>query len=339
MNSRTMRNNDLSIGDILISKKTKLQKYITKGGKSKNYQWLEVEGSPCMINDKNEDGVFLNSFISSSTTKVFFVCNKELDDYVKANIYNDEIIDLPKYPDSKLNLKEFENRKEYNNFLKKMKKSIKDCKNDTLSGIIKDKLISIILPQGSTKCINIDDYILYKDGKIDLKKHKRIGHPIFNRASNRWCPTIDIDYEDFEKSSSFPAPLGIRKKDYCSPSELIETLTELLKQISMFKNIGNVDKLLEMLDIDNKKCDFHKCQWCNKIIDINEYSSTYKSSSNYIEICHKDPNSRFIKSNVYWGHSECNRKQGNNSEEEFIKQALLLIKNNPKYNNMLKDLI
>ena len=31
-----------------------------------------------------------------------------------------------------------------------------------------------------------------------------------------------------EKSPSYPAPLGIRSKDFCLPSELIETIKELI---------------------------------------------------------------------------------------------------------------
>ena len=31
---------------------------------------------------------------------------------------------------------------------------------------------------------------------------------------------------------------------------------------------------------------------------------------NFIEICHKDPNERFLKKNMYWGNGECNRRQG-----------------------------
>ena len=34
---------------------------------------------------------------------------------------------------------------------------------------------------------------------------------------------------------------------------------------------------------------------------------------------------------MYWGHGECNRRQGGYSEEDRIEDALRLLKNNPCY--------
>ena len=62
---------------------------------------------------------------------------------------------------------------------------------------------------------------------------------------------------------------------------------------------------------------------------MNAYSSQYKSEDNYIEICHRDPNSHFCVKNMYWGHGECNRRQGGYTETERIEDALGLINYNP----------
>ena len=62
---------------------------------------------------------------------------------------------------------------------------------------------------------------------------------IFNRNS-RCCPPIDITYEEYSKSPSYPAPLGIRPKDFCLPSELIITMNELINQIVNFDGIDDV---------------------------------------------------------------------------------------------------
>ena len=66
-------------------------------------------------------------------------------------------------------------------------------------------------------------------------------------------------------------------------------------------------------------------------IDMLQYSSGYSSKNNFIEICHKDPNNRFLPDNMYWGFGESNRQQGGYSEEERIKQVLNLLKHNQNH--------
>ena len=78
----------------------------------------------------------------------------------------------------------------------------------------------------------------------------------------------------------------------------------------------------KIIFIEKKEC---CCKYCGIKIDINSYSSTYKSSNNFIEICHRDPKKRFLESNMYWGHGECNRKQGGYSEKECMEDALKLM--------------
>ena len=34
---------------------------------------------------------------------------------------------------------------------------------------------------------------------------------------------------------------------------------------------------------------------------------------------------------MYWGHGECNRRQGGYSEIDRIEDAIILLKNNPEY--------
>ena len=54
------------------------------------------------------------------------------------------------------------------------------------------------------------------------------------------------------------------------------------------------------------------------------------SADNFIEICHRDPEERYIKRNMYWGHGECNRRQGGYSEEDRVRDGLILLLNNPR---------
>jgi hypothetical protein len=66
------------------------------------------------------------------------------------------------------------------------------------------------------------------------------------------------------------------------------------------------------------------------------------SETNYIEICHRDPNDRFLVRNMYWGTGESNRRQGGYSEEDRIEDAIRLLMNNQehfeKYKEQLKQL-
>ena len=318
----------LNIGDYIVPKRTKLRYYSTSTGVSQNEEWLQIEGVPCKVIKENNDYIELNSFSSSGNR--FFKINKDelYTDFYKCDIEGDYILDTYKYPSSKLEIIEFSKRED----VMRLENNIKDIAKSMkfLEEIIKNKLMQMICSQGSNDCITIPMYKKYINKDLSLSSHERIGDPIFNR-NKRWCPPLDMTYEDYEKSNSFPAPIGIRKKDFCLPSELIETLYELITQIFNFKNI-EIDNSLK---IKIEKRDTHICKWCNKEIDASLYRSKYKSEKNYIEICHRNPDGRFTKDNIYWGHGECNRRQGGYSEEERIKDAIRLIENNPEYHKYI----
>lgn len=169
--------------------------------------------------------------------------------------------------------------------------------------------------QGCVKTITIEEYENFNEPN-DLK---RIGSPYFNRA-NRWLPPInDISYEEFEKCKSFPAPIGIRQKDFCMPSQLLLIINHLVEELRAF--------------IDEKLI----CQWCFCKLEYDKFDSIYKSKDNYMEICHKDPNGTFTIDNIYFGHGECNRRQGGYSEKDRINDTLILLKNNrEKYKNEIQ---
>ena len=171
-----------------------------------------------------------------------------------------------------------------------------------------------------------------------MSQHKRYKTQIFNRNC-RWCPVADhMSWDDFNQCSSYPFPIGIRAKDFCLPSEMQKVLVEMIRQILTFKNVDQkyreqMQEIFSKYNInnvfDNSSC--HCCKYCGCEIDMNAYSSQYKSEDNYIEICHRDPNSHFCVKNMYWGHGECNRRQGGYTETERIEDAIGLIENNLGY--------
>ena len=49
-----------------------------------------------------------------------------------------------------------------------------------------------------------------------------------------------------------------------------------------------------------------------------------------MEICHRDPQDRFLVHNMYWGHGECNRRQGGYSETDRMLDGSKLMLLNKK---------
>ena len=299
------------------------RKFETKTGVSKNSEYLQIEGVPCKVIDFNSETVTLHSF-TSAKGRVFKI-NREEFDINFTVVYPDSVgyLHLDKYP-KPINISEFDTREQVTLLEKNIKKIINNKDIDArVVKIFSDKLFQLIQSQGAPY-IKIIEYHDFKNGKITLSKHKRFVNEIFNRNC-RWCPPIDITYEQFKTTNSYPAPLGIRPKDFCLPSELITTIQELINQIANFNGIDDVsfNELKSILPFIHKKK--HCCKYCGKKINIQEYSSEYKSCDNYIEICHRDPNDRFLPRNMYWGHGDCNRRQGGYSETERMIDGVRLM--------------
>ncbi len=320
-----------------VAEKTELHNYDTKNGCSKLQEFLQIQGVPCIVIKNDEITTTLNSF-TSEDARNFTVTNEYLKKNFKKIIPDsDGFLTLEAYP-VKIHISEFKKRNE----VKELEKLIKELSNyENVSKIIKkllkDKLFQLHQSQGCNY-ITINEYNKFKNGEIKLSKHKRFGYEIFNRNS-RWCPPIDITYEEFQDSPSYPAPLGIRPKDFCLPSELIITIQELINQIANFVGIDDqsFNEMKKTLSFIEKKNYF--CKYCGEKINILEYSSQYKSSINFIEICHRDPCDRFISKNMYWGHCDCNRRQGGYTEIDRIRDGIRLAYLNGKIDKEIYDSI
>ena len=323
------------IGDYLIPQKTMALHYVTGGLTSSTIsskkEWGIIEGCPAIIKHITEDYMVINSF-HSSAGRVFKIHSKDFIYFDKADLVNDKII-APKYP-VQLSINEFKYRDEVKTFTKTIEDMIKKPTCDPIvKKIIQDKLFQMIQSQGAPY-IKITDYLKYLNGEITLSPNERFGNEIFNRNC-RWCPPIDITYDDFKASKSYPAPLGIRPKDFCLPSELCDTIRELLTQIYNFKNIDK-DSFADIRNVLEER-EHHKCKYSGEVIDALSYTSTYMSETNYIEICHRDPNDRFLVRNMYWGTGESNRRQGGYSEEDRIEDAIRLLMNNQEHFEKYKE--
>ena len=299
-----------------VAKQTIPRNYDTLKGVSKEKEYLQIQGVPCkIVKYNNETNMFtLNSFTSGSS-RHFTISQEDFDiNFIKVNPNSDGDLHLDAYQ-IPVNVSEFDKREDVKNLEKKIRQIIVNQNvNEIVRKILKDKLFQLIQSQGAPY-ITIVDYYKFKNGELALSKHKRFGNEIFNR-NNRWCPPIDITYEEYSSSPSYPAPLGIRPKDFCLPSELINTIKDLIIQIVNFDGIdeNSFEEMKKIIPFIYKK--EHVCKYCGEKINIADYYSTYKSCDNYIEICHRDPNDRFLSRNMYWGHGECNRRQGGYSESD-----------------------
>jgi hypothetical protein len=320
-----IQSKEMPISKFCFAKFTALRNYETKTGVSKNPEYLQIEGVPCIVIESNSETnmIILNS-LTSASSRYFKISREEFDvNFTEINPDSDGYLHLEVYP-IPINISEFDTRKDVISLVKNIEQIITNEKVDKrVQKIFEDKLFQLIQSQGAPY-IKITDYYKFKNGEISLSTHKRFGNEIFNRNC-RWCPPIDITYEEYSKSPSYPAPLGIRPKDFCLPSELIITMNELINQIVNFDGINNVsfEEMKKILPFIQKK--EHYCKYCGEKINIEKYCSEYKSCDNYIEICHREPNDRFLPRNMYWGHGDCNRRQGGYSETDRMKDGVRLM--------------
>tara|TARA_B100000795_G_scaffold270051_1_gene262223 strand:- start:2380 stop:3390 length:1011 start_codon:yes stop_codon:yes gene_type:complete len=312
--------------EYLIPRKTELRNSVLKyDGESKDKKWMQIEGVPCKIVsiENVSNSLILNSFANADNANFRITFQDANDNFIRVEPDKYGYLNLDKYRES-IHVSEFDKKGDVKIFKASIDKLVNNPNlSKNLKKIFVDKLRQLFVSQGNDHCITISEYQKYKTEDVD-NCHKRKGDPIFNRKT-RFCPPIDITYEEFEKSPSYPAPIGIRPKDFCLPSNLIDTVKEMINQVMNFKNIKDEDFQLVHSKLSFvEKRPTHYCKYCGEELDIDKYSSEYKSSDNYIEICHRDPDGNFTKENMYWGHGECNRKQGGYSESSRINDGFLL---------------
>ena len=340
---------------IVIAKRTLPRNALKNSGEPyAQLEFLQIEGAPYRIISFENSLVTLNGLPSSE--KKNFVVSKEvlIIEFYKGELDDNNFItnlDSKKYP-KPVNITEFSDRDRLAKFNIAIKNEIKSWPECLLKKVLIGKLDSngkkrkggklsqLKVGQGCTKTPTIpaaQAHIEKMNGEKELTlKEKHFGEPLFNRSS-RCSPVVDhLSWEEYRASPSYPYPIGIRNKDFCLPSEMIAVSVEMIRQLLTLKNVEDkyrekIQKIFTDFNIGPQFDNFvtHRCTYCGEEIDLNEYSSNYASETNYIEICHRDPNACFCLGNMYWGHGECNRRQGGYTETERIEDALGLIKYNP----------
>ncbi len=345
----------INMTTVVIAKRTLPRHTLTKSGKlSAKPEYVQIEGAPLVVTSF-ENNLFTLNPLTSAEKKNFAVTKEELQsDFYPAELDENKFItnlDSKKYP-KPVNITEFSDRDRLAKFNTEIMKEIKSWSECPLKELLIGKLDStgkqrkggklsqLRVGQGCTKTPTItaaQAHIEKMNGEKELTlKEKHFGEPLFNRSS-RCSPVVDhLSWEEYRASPSYPYPIGIRNKDFCLPSEMIAVSVEMIRQLLTLKNVEDkyrerIQKIFTDFNIEPQFNNFvtHRCTYCGEEIDLNEYSSNYASETNYIEICHRDPNACFCMGNMYWGHGECNRRQGGYTETERIEDALGLINYNP----------
>lgn len=308
-------------GQVWLPNCTKPYHYLTKDHQfSKNQEWCQVENCPVMITNVNEETVEMNSFQSIPGRNFSVSISNFRYDFRRIVEGRDGCFHIPCY--GKLHRNEFEKRDDVYRLEKRLKSIIDDSQiSERTRDVFKNKLAQIMKSNGNSNCITMTDFHGFKNGNIHLSEHQRIGSPYFNRNS-RWCPPVEKNFHEYSMSRSFPAPIGIRKKDFCLPSDLLESLKELVNQIFNFENSPDEDfeyakEKLPWLE----QREYHRCCFCGETVKLDECVFEYKSEKNYMEICHLHHKEGFRRDNIYFGHGKCNRIQGGCSEKEMVKST------------------
>lgn len=344
----------INMATIVIAKRTLPRHTLTKSGKlSAKPEYVQIEGAPLIVTSFKNNLFTLNP-LTSAEQKYFVVTKEELqDNFYPAELDEDKFIknlDSKKYP-KRVNITEFSDRDRLAKFNTAIMKEIQSWSECLLKEVLIGKLDSTEkkrkggkLPQlrasqgASTPTIpKIQAHIEKMNGEKELTlKEKHFGEPLFNRSS-RCSPVVDhLSWEEYKVGPSYPYPIGIRNKDFCLPSEMIAVSVEMIRQLLTLKNVEDtyrekIQKIFTDFNIGPQFDNFvtHRCTYCGEEIGLNDYSSNYGSETNYIEICHRNPNACFCMGNMYWGHGDCNRRQGGYTELQIIQDAVRLIRCNP----------
>jgi hypothetical protein len=289
--------------------------------------WL-CEHVPCAVLKTDEFGVATVKPFNKSNS-IMLSPEKLSSDFVELS-RDADFVYVPQYPDGKVRVSEFSVKKIS---ISKLTKHFNG--NDNFVKLLKKAEQDSYTGKGNAFCINFADYQKYKTTQ-QSSKLERVGDPIFNRTPRHTVPVASsYSREDFEKSPSFPAPIGIRAEDFAWPSEQNAILREMLTQVFNCKNAPVCPEELRVKIGITITPNSHKCDWCGLVMDVQELNQAYCSKEHSVNFCHRNPTIGTKSGNVYVGHCSCNREQGGYSETERVRQIIRLAKHNKEHRDMI----
>ena len=260
----------------------------------------------------------INSFTASNCP---ILTSEEYTRYLEPAIVEDGKIFTSVYPMGYITETDFDDRQNVKDLMKQLRKLSKDI--PALETFLAMQPAST---QGNTRIVNFEKIKYYDEcGIPDTCKYPDMyGHDsyIFNRAPHYAPPHPVLTQEEWRNHHCFPRPLGVRPKDHATPRQTYDTILELVTQLY---NCKGIDKSKFMgLPLEDR--DVHRCRFCGEVVDVSQAKPKHGSETNYMELCHRNPNGRFTRDNLYLGHGACNRMQGGCTEEQIVSNGIRLMK-------------
>ena len=246
------------------------------------------------------------------------VCNMKLDTFlqipkVEKNLDKDYINDYIIPSDDVKNL---------NNLFKKLRKVYK---NDTLVKKTLDTLSKWIFSTKGSSAIKGKEY----DG-LDLenlpwvKSNGFLAKPFHfneNRSGRTTVAPCDEEIESWSKNPYEILPIGIKKDEHCSYSEMFKIVKKLFQETCGIEGIDDQfkDIVKEFLPETDKEYKHYDYMTGRRItLDMFE-KNTHHGKIKGLELCHLNPSLTFATTsdNLTIGFSDSNRKQSGNSIESM----------------------
>jgi hypothetical protein len=261
----------------------------------------------------------VNSF---TATNCPVLTSEEYTEYLQPAVVEDGKIFTDAYPRGYVTETDFDDRDKVKNLMTDLNKLKKDIP------AVKTFLdMQPASTQGNAKILNfekIKDYDERRGAPDACKYPDMYGHDsyIFNRASHHAPPHPILTKEEWRNHHCFPRPLGVRPTDHATPQETYDTIMELVTQLY---NCEGIDKSkFTGLPLEDRAV--HRCRFCDEVVDVSQAKPKHGSETNYMELCHRNPNGRFTRDNLYLGHGVCNRMQGGCTEEQIVSNGIRLMR-------------
>lgn len=144
----------------------------------------------------------------------------------------------------------------------------------------------------------------------------------FNRSGRTTASPSYSEISEWEKNPKDVLPIGIKKNEQCSYSEMYEIGKKILQEVCGMDGVPQqireiIKKNIPTINLDYEHYDY---MYGTRICFDLFFDNTHHGKEKGLELCHKNPKLEFATSceNLTIGLSESNRAQGNNTFRELI---------------------
>jgi hypothetical protein len=202
-------------------------------------------------------------------------------------------------------------------FIGEQKKKFKSNKN--FFNLLKKIWLDTTMSKGNTRAATMKELEEINDFEIDSEdSFKGKGYRWWeNRSVRTTVVPTENEISEWEKNYSDLNPLGIKKEEHATFSEMQKICIKLIQEVCGIKNVPQ-EFIDNVRDYGLEPKTIHGDYMTGKQLDLNEMSKNqHHSKEKGIEFCHLDPKKGTLAENITFGSSESNRKQGGNSITEL----------------------